>query len=54
MRIPQILMIALYMLSLGIYLAKDGEPKGGTYSFWTAFVATAIIFAILIWGGFFK
>ena len=54
MRIPQILIIALYMLSLGLNLAKDGEPKDGTYHFGAAFIATAIIFAILIWGGFFK
>jgi hypothetical protein len=54
MRIPQILIIALYTLSLGIHLAKDGEPRDGTYSFLSAFIATAIAFAILIWGGFFR
>jgi hypothetical protein len=54
MRIPQILIIALYTLSLGICLAKDGEPRDGTYNFGSALIATAIIFAILIWGGFFK
>ena len=47
-------MITLYMLNLGINLAKDGEPRDGTYSFGASFIATAIIFAILVWGGFFK
>jgi len=54
MTIPQILMIAIYMLSLGINLAEHGKPRAGTYNFWSALIATAIAFAILIWGGFFK
>lgn len=54
MGIPQILMIAIYMLSLGMHLAGHGKPRAGAYNFWSALIATAIVFALLIWGGFFK
>ena len=52
MGIPQILVIVLWALSLGLTLAKHGEPRGGKESVWTALVGVAIMAALLWWGGF--
>ena len=49
---PQVVYIALTILGLGIAAAKHGQPRE-PYSFPTSFFATAIVFAILYWGGFF-
>ena len=38
----------IYTLSLGIHLAKDGEPKEGTYSFITTLIAVVINVFILV------
>lgn len=52
--LPQIIMLVILTLGLGMNLAKDGEYKTGEkYSFGTSFIATAINFAVLYWGGFF-
>ena len=49
----QIALTALYTLSLGIHLAKHGEPRTGTYSFWTAFFAAMVELVLLYFGGFY-
>lgn len=54
MGIWQIIYVALLMLSLGISLAKHGEPRDDKYSFGASFIATAIQIAILYAGGFFS
>lgn len=51
--ICQIIITALYILSLGMHLAKHGEPKTGNYSFWVAFVSCTIEFMLLYFGGFY-
>lgn len=53
MRLPQIIIIALYSMNLGINLVKNGEQRTGNYSFFTALIAVAINIALLRWGGFF-
>ena len=53
MGIWQIIMVALYALSLGLYLANHGKPKEGKYSFWTALFSTGLQIFILYMGGFF-
>ena len=52
MHAPQIAWIALVAASLGIGLAKHGEPRGD-YNFFTVLISAVIETAILIWGGFF-
>ena len=52
--IPQVLIIVIYVLSLGIALAKDGQHREDKYSFGSSFLMTAIIFALLYWGKFFE
>jgi hypothetical protein len=54
MQLPQIIMIALLAMSLGVYLANHGKPKTGEYNFWVGVIATAIQTALLVWGGFFN
>lgn len=53
MRAPQIIMIVIMAMGLGINLTKHGEPKEDNYSFPIALLATAIQAGLLIWGGFF-
>lgn len=50
--VPQLIIIILYTLSVGIHLVKDGEPQGN-YSFITSLIGTIIVMAVLKWGGFF-
>ena len=54
MNVWQIIVIILYALSLGMHLAKNGEPRTGTYSFGSAFFSTALVFFALYKGGFFS
>lgn len=54
MGIPQILILALYMLSLDVELAKHGETKVMKYDFGGKMLATMIVIGLLIRGGFFK
>lgn len=50
---PQYVMAAIYLIQIGIHLAKNGEPMESRYSFTTAVIATAIVFVILKAGGFY-
>lgn len=52
MRAPQIILIIIYALNLGIALVQHGTEKEGTNSFWTTFFGTLINVAFLWWGGF--
>ena len=51
--IPQIIMIVIYSMKIGINLIKDGEQSEQKYSFIGSCVSVAISVAILKWGGFF-
>lgn len=53
MRIPQIIMIALLGMGLGMHMVKNGEPREGVYSFPIQLVSTLIEVGLLVWGGFF-
>lgn len=54
MGMPQILILAIYMLSLGNELAKHGDTKVIKYNFGGKLLVTMIVIGLLIWGGFFK
>ena len=46
--------IVIYLLDLGINLAKHGErKKESRYNFWSALVAIVIMMLIFKYGGFF-
>ena len=53
MKAPQIIMIIIMAMNLGINLVKNGEPKSETYSFPVSLVSVVINVGLLIWGGFF-
>ncbi len=52
--IPQIIMLIMYAMSLGIDLAKHGEPREGKYNAVSGLIGVAIGLALLWWGGFFS
>jgi hypothetical protein len=54
MGFPQVVIIVIYVLSLGISLANHGKPREGKVNFWVALVTVVFIFLILNGGGFFK
>lgn len=51
---PQIILIIIYVLGLGISLAQHGEIKTKKENFWTSLFAVAVVIALLICGGFFS
>jgi len=54
MGMPQIILIILYCLSLGIAMSKHGQPEEGKYNFFYNLISTGIMIGLLIWGGFFN
>lgn len=59
MEAPQIIVLALWGISLGVHLAKHGEPRievDGSqqkYSFTKDVIRVSIWSGLLYWGGFF-
>lgn len=53
MHYPQILVIILFALGLGISLAKHGERKEAKYNFITDSISVLILFILLYLGDFF-
>lgn len=49
---PQIIYIVLVSIVLLVHLSKDGQPIEREYSFFAKLVGTAIVVALLWWGGF--
>lgn len=50
--LPQLIVLGLYVLSLGLTLGLHGQPRP-PYSFWTALLSVALMLPLLWWGGFF-
>lgn len=53
MNAPQIIVIVLYSMSVGIELVMHGTPKTGSHSAWVAIIDAALMIGLLKWGGFF-
>lgn len=53
MGIPQVIMIVLYAITLLLSAYNHGKPHEYNQSFWGSLVGVAIVFGLLIWGGFF-
>lgn len=49
---PQIIYLALSLMSFGYVIANDGKPRGN-YSAGGALVGLLIVYPLLWWGGFF-
>jgi hypothetical protein len=54
MNAPQIVMIILMALEVGVSLALNGKARRENYSFWVKLGDTAILVGVLMWGGFWK
>lgn len=54
MGIPQIIIIVMHALKIGIHMAKQGEPTGDKYDVVVSSISTGITIAVLYWGGFFN
>lgn len=54
MGIPQILVIVLYAMSLGISLVNHGKRSEKTENAGVTLIATIIIISLLWWGGFWR
>ncbi|MEZ2132510.1 MULTISPECIES: hypothetical protein [unclassified Sinorhizobium] len=50
---PQLVIIALSAMGVGINMAKHGEPRKGKFNFWIALSVAAIEMGLLYAGGFF-
>jgi hypothetical protein len=50
---PQIIYLILTFLGLVLSVIRHETPKEGTHNVWADITATAIVFGILYWGGFF-
>ncbi|HSH24349.1 MAG TPA: hypothetical protein VLA13_02260 [Massilibacterium sp.] len=51
--LPQIILILLNFISLGIAIAKHGEEKTGNENVWTNIIAIIVTYSLLFAGGFF-
>lgn len=49
MNIPLFILIGLFCISLGINIAKHGEPKNEKYNVWNTFLNWIIQLALTIW-----
>ena len=53
MKAPQIIMIVLIALNIGIELVQHGETTETKHNVWTCLIGKAILVIILKCGGFF-
>jgi hypothetical protein len=51
--LPQLIVIALMLFSLGISAQRSGTPKTGDNNFWVDVTSTIITLVLLWWGGYF-
>lgn len=50
---PQLILLALLAMEVGISLGKHGEPRPN-HNAWIAILGAAIVVSILAWGGFWE
>ena len=53
MHTPQILLIVIMAIELGLVWAKHGQPRNEKYNVFINLAGTAVFVSLLIWGGFF-
>ena len=51
--IPQIILICLFAMGLGVHIAKHGEDKDSKYNFFIKGLSIIIMSSLLYCGGFF-
>lgn len=50
---PEVTVIVLYTLVMGMTLAMHGKPRTGNYNFGASLLGVGLLFALLYAGGFF-
>jgi len=53
MGVPQIIIIVLYAITLLLSAYNHGKSYERNQNFWASLIGVAILFGLLIWGGFF-
>ena len=53
MGVPQIIIIVLYAITLLLSANNHGKSYKYNQNFWASLIGVAIVFGLLIWGGFF-
>ena len=53
MGVPQVIIIVLYAITLLLSAYEHGKPYEHNKNFWYSLIGVAIVFGLLIWGGFF-
>jgi len=51
--IAMLILLAINLMSLGIHLGKDGEPRDGYYSFGKMFLSFCIVMVLYYFAGLF-
>lgn len=51
---PQIIMVVLMMLNIGVNIAKYADSEQGKVGFWSSTISTVFMIGLLYWGGFFS
>ena len=54
MKAPQIIMLVLIAMDIGIHLAKNGQPRTDCYNVYWELFGKGLLAALLWWGGFFN
>ena len=50
--IPQLIVISIGMINLGMEISKHGKQETKKYNWWASLLATLIYWTILYYGGF--
>ena len=50
---PQLILILVFALDIGIGIAKHGQPKEGNHNVVTQILGAIIFLSLTYWGGFF-
>lgn len=51
--IPQLIVLGIGILSLGLHMGKDGQSTNQKYNWITKIITMIISWGVLYWGGFF-
>lgn len=53
MNLPQLILIVLQSLGLGIGMTKHGKDSVGKENFWVTLASVSLLHVILWWGGWY-
>ena len=53
MHTPQVILIVVLAIELGLVWARHGQPRTDKYNVFINLLGTSVFVGLLIWGGFF-